>query len=57
MSRFSMDSSFSVEPPSVSARSREIYKLYVTRGKQGAGSPSKQDLKVYQHYVTEKTFS
>ncbi len=49
-----MDSQYHMEPPTVSYTSREVYRTYVKRGKQGGSDPSIWDLKLYQDYVKSK---
>lgn len=51
---FPMDSSYNVEPPTVTAHSRDIYQTYVNRGLYGAKQPSKRNLKIYQQYFCNK---
>ena len=50
-SLFALDSIYSVEPPNVSARSRDVYAEYVRRGVEGAREPSAQTRKLYQQYT------
>lgn len=49
-----LDSSYSVEPPTVNQTSKDIYQMYVKRGIAGAGSPTKHDLSIYQQYLSNK---
>ena len=43
MSRFSLDSVYSVEPPKVSAGSRQVYEEFVRRGARGRGRSERED--------------
>ena len=49
-----LDSSYSVEPPTVNQASKDIYQTYVKRGISGAGSPTKYDQSIYQQYLSNK---
>ena len=51
MSRFSLDSVYSVEPPKVSAGSQQVYEEFVRRGVKGAREPSVKTRQLYQQYT------
>ena len=51
---FPLDSAYSVEPPKVNSRSRDIYASYIKHGQKGGDPPSNRDLNTYQQYLWNK---
>ncbi|XP_014670628.1 PREDICTED: polyphosphoinositide phosphatase-like isoform X2 [Priapulus caudatus] len=49
-SAFSLDSSRHVTPPTVNRQARDIYRIYVARGKTGAQVPSRGTTALYEQY-------
>ncbi|EEC07734.1 SAC domain-containing protein, putative, partial [Ixodes scapularis] len=53
-SAFPIDSVYEVSPPMVPRSSRDIYQVYVQRGKTGALTPNHHTLMTYQHFVSRR---
>nr|XP_037282009.1 polyphosphoinositide phosphatase-like [Rhipicephalus microplus] len=53
-SAFTIDSVYEVTPPMVPRSSRDIYQVYVQKGKTGAPMPNQHSLVTYQRFVASK---
>ncbi|XP_064473715.1 polyphosphoinositide phosphatase-like [Ornithodoros turicata] len=53
-SAFPIDSVYEVTPPTVTRVARDIYHMYVQRGKTGATAPLQQCLVAYQRFIGSK---
>ncbi|XP_074039446.1 polyphosphoinositide phosphatase FIG4 isoform X2 [Leptinotarsa decemlineata] len=54
MGEFPKDSCFEVTPPTVSQDSIEIYKKYISVGKNGGFQPKPSDMEIYRKYASYK---
>ncbi|KAK8761188.1 hypothetical protein V5799_027548 [Amblyomma americanum] len=53
-SAFTIDSVYEVSPPLVPRSSRDIYQVYIQKGKTGALMPNQHSLVTYQRFVASK---